>query len=86
MKRLFLVLLAVLLLAGCLSGCADDLTVNGKTYESYGFIDKDDERDPGIEYDLCIGNLVWSVILFETAIAPIYFLGFSIMEPVGVKQ
>ena len=32
-----------------------------------------------------VGNVVWSVLLVETVIAPIYFLGFSLFEPVGPK-
>lgn len=69
-----------------LAGCADDMEINGKTYGTYGIINKDEVKDPAIEYKLCVGNLIWSGILFETAIAPIYFIGFSIYEPVGVKQ
>jgi hypothetical protein len=35
---------------------------------------------------MIIGNIVWSCILVETVIAPIYFLGFSVYEPVGKKD
>jgi len=29
------------------------------------------------------GNIIWGVILFVTVIAPIYFFGFSMFEPIG---
>lgn len=87
MKRVAVwVVVAAIATACFMGGCADNFTVNGKTYKSYGLINEDERRDSGIEYELCLGNLVWTVILFETVIAPVYFLGFSIMEPVGVKQ
>lgn len=68
-----------------LSGCADTKTICGATYDSYGLFNADDKKNPDIQYKLVVGNLIWGVILFETIIAPVYFFGFSIMEPVGQK-
>jgi hypothetical protein len=36
-------------------------------------------------YEIIPGNVVWSVILIETIIAPVYFVGFSMFEPVRPK-
>lgn len=69
----------------CVS-CGDDMWIEGKKYETYGMINKDEIRDPKIEYRLIIGNVVWACILFQTAFAPVYFIGFSIYEPVGLKK
>ena len=69
-----------------LSGCGDVKTIDGLTYDTYGLINESEKRNPDIEYELIIGNIVWSCILVETIVAPIYFIGFSMYEPVGKKK
>ena len=59
--------------------------IKGKVYGTYGLINSDEMKNPDIEYRLIIGNLIWSCLLVETIIAPIYFIGFSLYEPVGSK-
>ena len=66
--------------------CADSKVIDGIKYDTYGLINKDDNKHPDIKYELVIGNIVWSCILVQTVIAPIYFLGFSIYEPVRKKH
>ncbi len=76
-------------------GCGDSkvIKVPGNTttgykyveFDTYGLFNQNDKKNPKIRYRLIIGNVVWSVILVETIIAPIYFLGFSLYEPVGLK-
>ncbi len=75
------VCLAAALLA--LSGCADSKTICGVEYESYGLINRDDKRAENIKYEIVTGNVIWSVVLFETTIAPLYFIGFSLYQPVS---
>lgn len=82
MRKVILVAVGASML---LSGCADTKTICGVTYDSYGLFNADDKKNPDIQYKLVIGNLIWGVLLFETIIAPVYFFGFSIMEPVGPK-
>ena len=48
-------------------------------------INKDDMKNPNVEYRLIPGNIIWGCLLVETIIAPIYFFGFSIYEPIGSK-
>lgn len=76
MKKTLLVLTALLGLAGC----ADNKVIQGVEVKSYGVFE---DPVPCIKYDLAWGNLIWSAILVETIIAPVYFIGFSIYEPVG---
>lgn len=64
-----------------LSGCADNKKICGKDHETYGLFNKDEYRDPDVKYHLSVGNVIWSAVLVETIIAPIYFLGFSLYEP-----
>jgi len=75
-------LIALIMVIGLLFiGCADNKVINSKEVETYGLINKDNLKDPCIHYDLAWGNIVWTVILSETFIMPIYFLGFSLWEP-----
>lgn len=69
-----------------ISGCGEKKYINGYTYDTYGLLNQNYKKNPDIEYKLIIGNVVWSVILVETIIAPFYFIGFSIYEPVGLKD
>lgn len=85
MKKLFVYAIILVFLL-TVTGCGDRKTIDGHTYDTYGLINKDDKRNENIQYELIIGNIVWSVILVESIIAPIYFLGFSIYEPVGKKN
>lgn len=83
MRSAIAIALAVSLM---LSACADQKTICGVTYDTYGLLNSDDKKNPKIEYDLVWGNIIWSVLLVETIFAPIYFFGFSIFEPVGLKS
>lgn len=84
MKKFFtLLLLSIILL---MSGCANTKTIDGVTYDTYGFINEDSKKNPNIHYELSIGNVIWGIILVETVIAPIYFFGFSLYEPESNAQ
>jgi hypothetical protein len=82
MKRslIALTVAASLLLSGC---GADEKVINGTKYATYGFIDKDENKNPNIQYKVSGWSIFWSIILIETIIAPVYFLGFDLYEPVG---
>jgi len=67
------------------SGCGDTKIIAGVEYDTYGLINKDEVRNPEIQYETIWGNVILGVILIETIIAPIYFFGFSLFEPVGKK-
>lgn len=81
----FVVMCLVLMMLVSFSGCGDVKTIDGLTYDTYGLINESSKKNPDIEYELIIGNVIWSVILVETAVFPIYFIGFSMYEPVGKK-
>jgi hypothetical protein len=78
-------LLALVLVAVLFCACSDVKTLGGKTYDTYGLINKDDVQNSNVRYEPCWGNIVWGAILFETVIAPIYFFGFDMMEPIDLK-
>lgn len=75
--------IAIVFLSLMLSGCADPKVIDGIKYDTYGILNADEKKNPNIEYRMVWGNLVWSLILCETIIAPFYFIGFSMYEPIG---
>ena len=86
MKNLLpLITALVLTLTLSLQACADPKTIDGVTYDTYGFINADEKRNPDVEYHLVVGNVVWGILLCESIVFPIYFFGFSIYEPIGRK-
>ena len=82
MKRFIIFLIIITFVAIPLYGCGDTKEIGGVEYGTYGLFDKGTMKNPDIEYKIIVGNIIWSVILFETIIAPIYFIGFSIYEPI----
>ena len=78
-------IIATILLSILLVGCADERVINGKRYPTYGLLNADDNKDPGIRYRTVGGNIFWGIVLVETIAAPIYFFGYSMFEPIGPK-
>ena len=76
----------ILMMLVCLTGCGDTKQIDGITYDTYGLFNETDKKNPNIHYDLIIGNVVWGILLCETIVAPVYFFGFSLYEPVSKKE
>ena len=77
MKTLSILLISLVLL----SSCANNKTIDGKTYTTYGFLNEEDYKNPKIHYNISVGNVIWSILLCETIVAPFYFIGFDLYEP-----
>ncbi len=80
--------IAIILISLFAVQCADskDFVIDGKkvTVEPYGWFDLEAKND-SIKYGVCTGNVVWSVILVETVLAPIVITGNSLYEPLEKK-
>lgn len=72
-----------LTLAVALAGCGSNANIDGRTYGTYGLLNQDTAKNPKIQYRLIAGNVIWSVLLCESIVFPVYFIGFSIYEPIG---
>ncbi len=85
MKKILLVLSIF-----CLFSCADSkvLNIDGKDtlVEPYGWMNDDVLKNDSVQYQVNTGNVVWSIIGFETIIVPIILTGNSLYEPVKVKN
>ena len=60
---------------------ADGLDINGSYHEPVGIFTLN-QRDPDVCYEVVVGNVIWSIVLVETIVAPIYLVGWQILEPV----
>jgi len=85
MKKIIVVMVLVCFSACGLMGCGSTKSINGVEYDTYGLLNADAKKNPDIEYEVIWGNVFWGIVLSETIIAPVYFFGFSIFEPVGKK-
>lgn len=75
----------MLIVALLLAACAQSKNICGVTYQPYGLLNEDDRKNPDIQYEVVWGNVVWGTVLAETIVMPIYFGGFALFEPVGLK-
>lgn len=75
----------IVLLAVVLSGCARPLTVDDVTYPTYGVFNEQTNKSKNVCYQVSGGNVFWAIILVETLIFPIYFVGWDLWEPVRKK-
>ena len=90
MKRLIAALCIVCIFTITTIGCGDNMVIKGKEIETVGLVNMalNDAsllaiKDPQVKYQVIWGNVIWGALLFGTVIAPIYFYGFSMFEPVG---
>jgi len=93
MKKVISIVIAVSLIF-VISGCAQrkeiTTTVDGHkvthTYQPYGLFDAREHKNPNIEYEVSVGNVVWSILLIETVVAPVVLFGWYLYEPVSSKN
>jgi hypothetical protein len=77
-------ILTLLLTAALLAGCASEKVIDGHTYEPYGLLN-DETKAPNVQYRINKGNVIWSIVLSETIIVPVWLIGFELYEPVDAK-
>jgi len=85
MKKIITMLLCVAFLFVA-SSCGEGRTVGGKYCDTYGLLNKHEVKCDNVQYRTIVGNVVWGIILVETVVAPIYFFGFSLYEPIPVEK
>ncbi len=83
MKKLIAQIVIVAFLAVSLTACGQTKVIKDKEIPTYGLFNMNKKYE-GVEYEVIVGNVVWGVLLVETIVAPIYFFGFSMYQPVGI--
>ena len=86
MKKLMMIL-AVAIASIAMTSCAEKKTFKKAdgtefTAKPYGWMDKEKEID-GVEYDICTGNVVLSILFCETVAAPVLLTGLELWEPIS---
>ena len=76
MKFVSIVLLCVILI-----GCGHPQTIDGKFYPTYGLFNFNSTQSSKVCYDVSVGNVVWSIVLIESIVIPVYLIGFSLFNP-----
>lgn len=86
MKTIKLIFIAFII-TSFLTACGKPYVVpdGGKEYPTYGLLNTESNKSEKMCYKLNLGNVIWSIVLFETIIAPVYFIGFSLYNPIGEK-
>ena len=85
MKRLIVTFICIIFLVTVSIGCGSGKHIDGKYCDTYGLINKE-EKCEEVRYKTIIGNVIWGIILLETVVAPVYFFGFSLYEPVSKQE
>ena len=71
-------------------GFADskDFVINGKTVtvKPYGLGNENTQKNDSINYELCTGNVVLSILFAETIIVPVYLVLDYLYVPVSKKN
>lgn len=82
--------ISIIAVALIIVGCGQPKMIDGVEYKTVGLAEMygpnkivgSDYRE-NIQYEVCWGNVILGAVLCETIIAPIYFYGFSMYNPVG---
>ena len=68
MKKTIALLLAVSIV---LCGCGKPMETDKKEYPTYGLFSESMQKSKDVCYDISVGNVMWSIILMATIIAPV---------------
>jgi len=79
-------LVASLVAVSMLAGCGAPLSTPKKEYPTYGLFNESTSKSKDVCYEVSFGNVFWGVFLIETIALPIYFLGYSLYNPVRLKK
>ena len=87
MKKLVSLLTTVIIL----SSCADSKTfekADGTKFvaQPYGWANYQTRKVDGVKYEVCFGNVAWSVVGLETIIVPLWLTGWELYEPVSFVE
>lgn len=85
-KAIITVVVSSLLLTGCGKPQYLGQATDQKYYPTYGLLNEGSSKSKNVCYDLSVGNIIWSIILIETVVVPIYFIGWSIYNPSRLKN
>lgn len=76
------------LLLACLSlaACSNPRVLDGKVYDSYGFLNEQSLRSRNVCYSISPAAIILTIVFAETILVPIYFVGFDLFDPIRLKK
>jgi|CXWL01.1.fsa_nt_gi hypothetical protein len=77
--------LAILLICFMTVACGDGMVIKGIYRDTYGIFSEPEIKDECVVYKTVTGNIIWSILLIETIIIPVWLIGWDLYEPVGIK-
>lgn len=78
-RRLVSTMLAAAL---CLTACGNNKTINGTDAPTYGLLNQDANKRADVVYEVSFGSVVCAILFIETAIVPVYIVGWDLWQPV----
>lgn len=85
MKNLFILIITIVFLPSCSDSKVIELNDKNRLFETYGFANEERIKNDSIYYEVSPESVIWSIILCETVIAPVYFIGWDLYEPKSIK-
>jgi hypothetical protein len=85
--RKFIAVMALVVFSAAAVGCHGSRVISETRYDPIGLYHlllKPEAEAPGVRYEVCWGNVFWSVILCETIVVPVILVGWYLWEPVGL--
>lgn len=86
MRAIAVVAILSVLLLGCGKPQYLGQGAEKKFYPTHGLANEPSNKSRHVCYEISLGNVIWSIILIETIVFPIYFVGWSIWNPVRLKN
>jgi hypothetical protein len=91
MRKFFKFTTIICISVSILTSCANSKTFEIEKNQEYLKVEPygwfyPEQKNPNINYQINIGNVIWSCILVETVVAPIIITGTALWEPVSLKE
>ena len=68
------------------TGCAKSTYLNQVEYQPYGLLNESTRKNPKVQYEVPVSNLIIGIVLMETVIVPIYIIGYDLYAPVKLRD
>ena len=85
MKKFLTILMAVLILTSCASSKTFNIDGEKTVVKPYGWANKQNRKFDNVVYEVSLGNVVWSILGFETIVVPVWLTGWQLYQPVRLK-
>lgn len=86
MKIIIVILVVIFGFGAMLSACSAKPEPAVKMYSSYGPLNAGTYQSKNVCYETSGWSIFWGIVLFETIVAPVYFFGYSLYNPVRLKR